>query len=472
MTAPQAPCAAPATVLPGRAGVIEVSDTPHELPGSPDPSASFDDSEGSGTGALRPAHCRAASPAIEGLRARLEATSGAAQRERVLDEFWHAHPASPLIELAPTPGERIFTFVWRDAPGDTAAEVRVFIASITDDPGAASGVMRRLDGTDLWHLSVQMRSDWRASYGFAPSAPGETPIWAGWDPVSAPDGPAECLTDPANPLTCRARTATLLSVVEGPDAPPHPWLARRDNLAARGRLSRLLGPGRRGVWLYDPTARPQSGAALREHPVHEPGFAVSRRRLPVIVLFDGQAQIAQDLATTADNLIADGLIRPCVVVVPEAEPRLGGSTHDADADRRAGEWVVEELLPWVRSIAPVGDVTEDVIVAGQGHGAYRALRCALEHPEAVGAVLSQSAELFQRELYAAAPDLVHRLHAYVEVGTEERRLRELNRGLAAALVEAGADVHYVEVAGGYDSVCWRGGLADGLRALLGPPTVA
>ena len=42
---------------------------------------------------------------------------------------------------------------------------------------------------------------------------------------------------------------------------------------------------------------------------------------------------------------------------------------------------------------------------------------------------------------------------------------ESNRQLRDVLVASGHEVHYAEFCGGHDYVCWKGTLADGLRAL-------
>lgn len=449
----------------------------------------------------------ASSPAIAAVRGRLDAapagTAGDAARRAVVAEFWAAHPRTPLLEsLEPsgtlglsdtlgasgaldssdtfsasgtlagseTADERIVTFLWRDDAGEPAEAVLLFANRITDERNLDASLMQRVPGTDIWHLSYRMRDDWRASYSFHVRRSGEAWPWSPDDQLSVRQGLDRGQADPRNPLTCRNRPGALMSVVELPAAPPQPWLVRREGLAARGRVSKLLGPGRRPVWLYTPPRIPLPPITdPTAHPVLSRPVRTPEPPMPVIVLFDGEVWAGtQSIADTVDNLIADGLIRPCIVVMPAAGDRER-RWADLDDDGAGGDWVVNELLPWVRSIAPASLQPSEVVVAGQSLGGYTALRCALEHPEAVGAVLSQSASLWQRELRARAPELVHRLHVYMEVGTQEWVLREPNRELAAAFVAAGADVHFTEYNGGHDYACWRGGIADGIRALIGPP---
>jgi enterochelin esterase family protein len=99
-----------------------------------------------------------------------------------------------------------------------------------------------------------------------------------------------------------------------------------------------------------------------------------------------------------------------------------------------------------------------------------ALRTALERPEAVGCALAQSPSLWQRELVMPEAGTSRLPKVYLEVGSQEWVLRDPARRLAAALQHAGAPIRFFEFNGGHDYACWRGGIADGLRALLPPTT--
>ncbi|MDR0593103.1 MAG: DUF3327 domain-containing protein, partial [Bifidobacteriaceae bacterium] len=45
------------------------------------------------------------------------------------------------------------TFLWRDAE---AEEVLLFVNRLTDERNLADSLMRRVAGTDVWHLSYLM----------------------------------------------------------------------------------------------------------------------------------------------------------------------------------------------------------------------------------------------------------------------------------------------------------------------------
>ncbi|MEV0649206.1 alpha/beta hydrolase-fold protein [Phytomonospora sp. NPDC050363] len=115
-------------------------------------------------------------------------------------------------------------------------------------------------------------------------------------------------------------------------------------------------------------------------------------------------------------------------------------------------------------------------IAGQSLGGLAALHAAQQAPDLVGLALAQSASLnWVTDADAATAALPAAQEAsttggvryFLEVGRHEPTLLEPNRRLHRALRDAGADVVYREFQGGHDYTCWRGGLADGLLALLG-----
>ena len=399
---------------------------------------------------------RAVSPAVAALEADVAAFGlvigdHTAELAALAERFWRVTAArTPLIEpVAHDPAARVVTFLWRDAD---AADVLLFANRITDERDLAASLMDRVPGTDVWHLSYRMRSSWRASYGFVRRAPDAAWPWPEGDQLAIRQGLDRCAADPGNPDGCRNRAGIRQSVVALPDAPRQDWLAPREHVAGRGCVTEHVGPDRRTVWVYEPPLPSDDD---------EP--------LPVVVLLDGEVWTgSQDVATTVDNLIDDGLIRPCVVVMPEAGDR---SRRWAELDAAGGgtDWIVDRLLPWARANCPISDDPADVVVAGQSLGGYTALRTVLERPDGVGAALSQSASLWQRDLdgVLAGADGTG-VRVYLEVGGQEWMLCEPNRRFAAHLAAAGADVRYVEYDGGHDYACWRGGIADGLRVLLAP----
>lgn len=366
----------------------------------------------------------------------------------LIRRFWSGPGArSPLIEPIPgRPAEFLVTFLWRDAG---AERVLLFVNRITDERDLAASDLRRVPGADVWHLTYRMASDWRASYSFLPQR-GSRPAWLdSGDQVAIRAALDRGSADPRNPETTRNRPGTVMSVVSLPDAPAQDHVARRAGVARGGLVERIAPEGRR-AWVYAPP-----------RPSDEPA--------PVVIVLDGEVWTStQDLATTMDNLIHDGLVRPAHLLLLDSG---GPLARWAELGGRGGigRYLTGQLVPWARQEYPIGARRQDVVLAGLSLGGLVALRTALEHPGEIGGVLSQSAALWNDDLTAVlAAGGGRGLRAYLEVGTQEWVLAEPNRDLALRLAGAGAEVSFVAYNGGHDYACWRGGIADGLRYLLAP----
>ena len=352
---------------------------------------------------------------------------------------FRAEPRSPIIE--PDGDEWVVSFWWRDADAD---EVLLFVNRLTDERDLDRSLMERLPGTEAWHLSYRMPGDWRASYAAVPKRRGCPAPWRDLaEQASLRAALDRGLPDPLNPLVMRNRAGSLVSVVELPDAPSQAWLAPRGPL--RGVLSHHELDGRRPL-VYRPAEFNAGG--------------------PVLVALDGEMWHGeQSLPVMVDNLIADGLIRPPLVLLVPGGDRL---QRWAELNGAGGmpDWIADVLLPW--AVAGHGAATNaaERIVAGQSLGGAVALLTAAERPDAVGAFVAQSASLWQDGLAERAAAMPASAHGYLEVGRQEWVLLEPNRKLHRRLAAAGVRHDYVEFNGGHDYACWRGGIADGLRATL------
>ncbi|CAK9884376.1 MAG: Enterochelin esterase [Candidatus Erwinia impunctatus] len=127
-------------------------------------------------------------------------------------------------------------------------------------------------------------------------------------------------------------------------------------------------------------------------------------------------------------------------------------------------------------------------MAGQSYGGLSALYAALHWPDHFGCVLAQSGsfwwpeirfitEFAQREDYQAGFLIRHvlstpmttSLRIFLEAGLQEPDILYVNQQMRKALDEQGHDLSWRAYSGGHDIVCWRGGLLDGVRALLTTP---
>ena len=410
--------------------------------------------------------------------ARLERELAAGDTDRVLAAFWQVPAArTPLIE-ATEPGadsahedaltaseddaessakapagsalgpdatyadtEVVVTFLWRDAH---AERVLLFANRVTDETRLDESLMRKVAGTDVWHLSYRMRADWRASYVFLPQLPGQLPAWrTADDQVAIRAALDQGHTDPTNPDVNYNRAGVAQSVVALPDAPAQPWLAERVDVS-RGPVMRTATPDGRTVWVHCPVG--------------------GRNLDAILVVFDGDVWTStQSLPTTLDNLYHDRMIPGlCTVLVDAGERADRWREH---ASGKIDDYVTNVLLPWVRHTFAVAEVP--AVVVGQSLGGLSALRLAVTRPDVVHAALVQSASLWFDDLGATlSTSSLSQTRVHLQVGAHEWVLTGDHRRLAKRLRATGAVVDHVTYNGGHDDAWWRGALADGLCSLL------
>ena len=189
---------------------------------------------------------KATSPAIAVLRHQLDAATSAADHTAVLEAFWSQLETTPLLETdewVEVTGDdpantRIVTFLWRCSP-EHYPRVLLYADSLLDGHTIEACLMENLPGTDLWHLSCRMAPDWRASYVFHPLSADEWLKWSQRGQSPSRRALESGRNDPRNPYTCLNRSGHPMSVVELADAPPQPWLVRREDVALRGSVTKL-----------------------------------------------------------------------------------------------------------------------------------------------------------------------------------------------------------------------------------------
>ncbi|WP_167538295.1 alpha/beta hydrolase-fold protein [Streptomyces albofaciens] len=459
------------------------------------------------------------------------AASVAGGRDAAVREFWAEAEAqgTPLVEPIPwDPEHRAVTFLWRGT--EDTRRVLLLVNRLVDRSHLAGSLMRRIHGTDVWHLTYRLRSDHRGSYAIAPdtgsgggrrragAAPAATPASAStsapaptsattttYAPVSAPgpastfaseDSPADDFQarllpllavagpDPLNPRTVPGRRqGTGSSVFELPDAPPQPWrpwepAVRPAGSGGRGVVERhrptsAALAARRDVWTYVPPGPLPDGGA------------------DTLVLLDGDMWFGRlGVQTLFDRLIRDGALPPLVVLAPDA---VDNATRAREFGGRQAyvNFLAAELLPWAAARLPVTFDPSRTVVAGESLGGLTALYAGLAAPRRFGKVLAQSPSLWWRPEgpgpvggadAADGPSWLareyadrtkhadggpHRLRAHLRVGRYEGDMRERSRELRDTLRGLGHSVAYTEYNGGHDYACWAGGLAEGLVDLLG-----
>ncbi|MBE9508986.1 MAG: hypothetical protein IMY86_13170 [Chloroflexi bacterium] len=316
--------------------------------------------------------------------------------------------------------------VWADDD-----ELTFFYQGEADEVRICCGIqspMRRIEGTDLWVLTVRVRDLSQAviGYAFMPYQDGH--------PVASED------------------FMDRMQVWRGPEAPPA--LQRAETL--RGQIkehvidSESLGEPR-GLTVYLP-------------PGHDP-----TRRLPVVYAADGES--VSWLATVLDPLIADGSV-PAVIVVGV---HSGGANqtltepHDPSQDRRAQEYLlgfnrerfeaherffIYEVADWAEQNLGVAANREQRAVFGYSNGGAFAVAMGARHPERYGHVIAFSLGRGPAGLGAPAWTADMAPRHYLVAGTLEPFLEPTSKW-AAKLDRLGVEHVYRQRVCGHDVTMWE-----------------
>ena len=117
------------------------------------------------------------------------------------------------------------------------------------------------------------------------------------------------------------------------------------------------------------------------------GYSQNHEPYALLVLFDGTIYAdSLDLPAILDNLIAARRIKPTVAVLLDS-PNRG---KELFFDTCFVDFLIKELLPWIRSAYHVTTEPAKAVIGGMSLGGLTAAFVAMHHPEVLGNVLSQS----------------------------------------------------------------------------------
>lgn len=402
-----------------------------------------------------------------------------------VSSFWEdiKRTGAPLIE--PIVGDRenmAVTFVWKGTPY-THNVIVLWLPYLGVTPDEF--FMTRLANTDVWYKTIKVNRKMRLAYTLAANVGRLRPMSLGFDAEAITMAAAAGRPDPLNPKRYRmdAESADApeyrgQSVLEMPDAPPQPWVARRPGVP-EGRVekrrfkSATLG-NEREIAVYLP-----------------PRYAPHAQPYPLLLLFDADAYLS--LVPTPiilDNLISERRIPPVVALLVGNAP--GARDRELVCNPEFSQALVSELLPWAHGLYNFTKDPHRTVVAGSSAGGLAAACSGLWHPEAFGNVLAQSGAFHRTPVLrsngadsSSEPNWVARqfissprkpLRLYLDAGSAEFNaagsadaILFCTRTLRDVLRAKGYEVHFQEFEGGHDYLSWRGTLADGLIALLGAP---
>ncbi len=344
----------------------------------------------------------------------------------------------PLVE----PGQ--VTFLFRGAADEVI--LRRWISGFN-----TALPMQRIEGSDLWALTMELPEKSRFEYKFE---------------VVRGDG-RELLLDPLNPVTAEDPFGAN-SVCQGHGYERPAWTLPEHGVRP-GDLVRLqVGSsafgGRREVQVYVPARFKRS------------------RKYPLLVVHDGLDYVRYaDLNTVLDNLVHRLEIPAPIVALTQSPDRLVEYTGDA----RHAAFLAEELLPAIARRFPLLDERGARGLMGASLGGVAALHAASLYPDLYGALLLQSGSFafsdlghhqkgpvfdpvvrfingYRRNPFALAEKV------YVSCGIYESLIYE-NRSIVPLLQAQGMAVHFEEARDAHNWENWRDRLRNALTWLFPGP---
>lgn len=312
--------------------------------------------------------------------------------------------------------------------------------------------MRRLDGTDLWYVTIELPAQSRVEYQV------EVRRGAGY----------ETFNDPLNPYVAHSPVGSS-SVLQAAGYETPPWVLPRAD--AR--------PGELVEWSM------QSKALRRT--VHNRIYLPARFRrsssYPLLVVHDGDDYITYAaMKTVLDNIIHDLDMAETIVVFSNPGDRLREYPNYAPHARH----VTRELLPAIEAELPVVRRSAARCLMGASFGGVASLSTAYRSAETWGNLLLQSGSFVFTDIgsdhgggpafdpvvkfmnrYRARPRRVAD-RMYVHCGIYEPLIVP-NRSMVPVFESTGAQVRYVESRDGHSWENWRDRLRDGLSWVFPGP---
>jgi enterochelin esterase family protein len=315
----------------------------------------------------------------------------------------------------------------------------------------SSQPLERVEGTDLWHLFLELPQASRIEYKFD-VVEGDQNRW---------------ITDPLNPLTA-------------------------EDPFGRNSVCRGFGYRRPSWTLPDPAARPGAIRRVqiasrhlggdREALIYLPARFRKTRRYPLLVVHDGNDFLRYaDLKDVLDNLIERLEIPPMIVALTQASDRL----TEYAADPGHGAFIVDELLPHLRREMPLDDDPASRALMGASFGAVASLATAWRHPGVFDRLLLLSGSFGFTDIgphhrgpaFDPVVEFINEFRRspgrpsariFLACGIYESLIYE-NRSMVPLLQKHGMELRYQEVPDGHNWENWRDRLRAGLSWLFPGP---
>ena len=175
---------------------------------------------------------------------------------------------------------------------------------------------------------------------------------------------------------------------------------------------------------------PLGDPATRRVPVYLPPDYSARQRYPSLYLLSafgrrGLGFLNDDLweeniQQRLDRLIEERLIRPIIVVMPDASTRYGGSEYINSEGTGRYEDHILELVKFIDEKYPTIPQANNRAVAGHSSGGFAALRFGMLHPDTFGLVADHSGDKhFELTFKPSFPVLLRYVERVGDEGLEE-----------------------------------------------------
>jgi enterochelin esterase-like enzyme len=264
------------------------------------------------------------------------------------------------------------------------------------------------------------------------------------------------IADPTNP----DKKGTAESLVTVPGNPPMPWEVRN---VPHGTVTQVPYQSkafntRRRYFVYTP-----------------PGYETSTDRLPVLYLLHGYTD--DDSSWTAvgkanliaDSLLADGQIKPLIIVMPYGQLNGDVTGNEALADdfqQKFEQQLLTEIMPSIEQTYRVVPDARHRAMAGVSMGGMQTAFIGLNHPEAFSTIGLWSSAIFGDPAVLlgrleAAPANLKNSFAYVQVAVgQQDSLLARSDAIDKFLTSRKIKHEYTPTPGTHSWLLWRGYLVD------------
>ncbi len=161
---------------------------------------------------------------------------------------------------------------------------------------------------------------------------------------------------------------------------------------------------------------------VRRVPVYlPPGYQEGQTRYPSVYVLTGftgrgtmllnESAWEENIAQRMDRLIAQGQVRPMILVMPDCFTYIGGSQYlNSPAVGRYEDHVIQELVPFVDGKYRTLADRDHRGVVGKSSGGYGSVILGMRHPDVFGLMASHAGDMYFEFCYK--PDIIRAIRAW------------------------------------------------------------